>query len=947
MASTNPAPSKAALNALRGVLLTTSCSVILLAEERRRRIKLACAAIDNARKLHTVRSNRGPIALVEGLGSWESRLSELGDEVLIPQSKNRRRRRDLQSGEFLSDPSQRRQNISSHVGAPNRHDAATQSNACPVAHPLELSFDSLRLIPSVAQVQQRELLSHNPALRRSSIFARNKEEARGQPTPGKLSNSTAQESMTPNQPAQLSSLPTVDDPDVPIESSHNAENDATHIPSLVPALSPPKATSANMLFEKNLAKLEFLLNKLDSNQASRVSSSENLTQAIITIEKLASSPSPTFKMAKQLRLTGVRLLKSTVLLDSTKTNEVLSILLSNSKDIFQILVPFISWLEEKKFSKSLEQFLTFISDRKNSRYWMRGMFIYRALGRHSKVYEDFQHTKHLYQMLQSAGLYVGITVPQDVEYKIRRQMTMLGAEAGDDVFIHREMQSLYGIESRATKFDVKLQSRLLVREANLGKWDFVRNSIESLGEGADMKSPDFQCMLIKITDIFAENHSAEELEALLRQFVGGYGISLKYRWVNHVLDRHASRHRLDSMLSWLQFCGENGPQMDDNFIQAFYSRCRKFWSFSDGNITHLDRKVQASLSSVPLTSLKQHKSSRISVTGKHHNRHRHALPPADEESAVQGIEAQEAHWTTEVEAFKCMELLAGQNEWQRVCRAYDELSSSNLGFSARCLRLAVLGQIKQQDGSPEHAASLVELAYAQGHEVTEALTPLLLARLERGDDAISLINEALRRGIRIHDSVYNKASQCLSAKCDLRGATSICEIAARENGNGELLYNEYNFSNLIFAYTGTARYQALESTLSKFTAEVQWWRGSKTCKESIKLAMKTTAMRAVVHPRDIKNHGEALKRLDEALTHVKKCRSTKEDRRAVAEAFVRVVRHPGKVAKISPDEVGSISTAAVEKLSAIQTAPTKVFRKMNVESTNMASRRGLAIAQEG
>src|SRR6478735_1818901 len=69
MATPSPAPSRVAVNALRGVLLTTSCSVIILAEERRRRLNIARAALDNAKKLHTARVNRNSAALAESYSS--------------------------------------------------------------------------------------------------------------------------------------------------------------------------------------------------------------------------------------------------------------------------------------------------------------------------------------------------------------------------------------------------------------------------------------------------------------------------------------------------------------------------------------------------------------------------------------------------------------------------------------------------------------------------------------------------------------------------------------------------------------------------------------------------------------------------------------------------------------------------------------------------------------
>lgn len=56
MAPVKPLPSTAALNALRGLVFTTTCSVVLLAEERRRRLDIARAAVENARKLRDVKT---------------------------------------------------------------------------------------------------------------------------------------------------------------------------------------------------------------------------------------------------------------------------------------------------------------------------------------------------------------------------------------------------------------------------------------------------------------------------------------------------------------------------------------------------------------------------------------------------------------------------------------------------------------------------------------------------------------------------------------------------------------------------------------------------------------------------------------------------------------------------------------------------------------------------
>ncbi|KAH6688030.1 hypothetical protein F5X68DRAFT_206750 [Plectosphaerella plurivora] len=55
MTTPAPVPSKAAIHALRGIIFGTSCSIVLLAEERRRRISIARSAVENGRKLKSLK----------------------------------------------------------------------------------------------------------------------------------------------------------------------------------------------------------------------------------------------------------------------------------------------------------------------------------------------------------------------------------------------------------------------------------------------------------------------------------------------------------------------------------------------------------------------------------------------------------------------------------------------------------------------------------------------------------------------------------------------------------------------------------------------------------------------------------------------------------------------------------------------------------------------------
>ncbi|KAH6610577.1 hypothetical protein Trco_000597 [Trichoderma cornu-damae] len=925
MASAPPVPSKAALNALRGVLFTTSCSVVFLAEERRRRLKIARAAIDNARKLHTVKSNRGAVTLSE---SWEDRLSDLGGEAVPlpsasrPRNPHRRRRRSSSSNSPLHDAG-----VGVHRHSFDRQDPPSEA-ACaemeqrdaqetPMSH---FGLDAARFILPLADSRHSDV-SLSKSSSAPTISA-----------PPLRSWEVGSRKVETNVGAQVKVSLRRDHEPMLCHSDSDAQSGSPSLHELLqfdfsaPArisLTSMSAQDGSMQtrYLDKVAELQRVLQDVEMRRSTHTLTSASVDLAVCQLQSLSAIRPTTPRLSDLVKSNGLRLLRIAIECEPTKTATVLAALLPTCKDPIQVLSPVARWLWEKKDKEGLERLLEFLSDRKQTRFWMHGMAIYRVLSGLDEAAESFRDIKHFYRLLQSAGLYQGIAVPPNIEYKIRRLMVSKALKAGDDAFAQDEMRYLCKVDPDAVKSDVKLQSRFIVREAALGRWESVRDSIEALEGVGGTKPHDLRYTIGKITDVFVHTCSSEGLEALLRRFVRSYDIRLKSRWVNLVLDGHASRHDLDSMFSWLQFCRDAGFRMDDTFVQRFYSGCRKYWSFSDERIASLDQNLRELSPAVsnPFPAKADGKGLRSDA------------PPALLESRS---------WLSGTDALECMEWLSARGEWERVCEAYGRLLSSGLNPPARCLRLAVIGHLRRQDGSVNEAASLIDEARGRGHDVTEALTPLLLTRLEEGDDVGDLIKQALRLGARVHDSVYNKAAQMLSAKGDLRGAATMCEVAARENGNGELLYNEYNFANLVFAYTGSASYKALTSILSKFTSEVQWWRGSRACKESIKLAMKATAMRAVVHPNEKNDHRDALFRLDEALAHVKKCRSTRDDRRAVTEAFIRVVRPSGAESEQNPVDTRRATAATVEA-SLLEPPETK-----HLPRSILVARQGLAFAGE-
>ncbi|KAG6017558.1 hypothetical protein E4U54_006306 [Claviceps lovelessii] len=824
MASHQPVPSRAALNALRGVILTTSCSVVLLAEERRRRLQIARAAIDNARKLHSVQNNRGPIALAECHGTWNGRFADVDDGTLSlasfprPRTSTRRRGRTQMIGTEQATDScehddRQTQPVSSRVESDNEHTEPSHTshflgNCLSMATFQRLDLNSLRSnAPHASGWKARR---RGPRLKFSS-HAIVPAASESSPIVNKLDASAGTNSK---------------DTMIVDEESANQVSSLEAARQYIQRTGHENAVSGPC-YDEVIPILERLLTELETCTTHGDLRLEKLNVVGTIFDRLATlGPLP--RAAQTVRLQAIRFFRIFIHSCPEVITATLSSLLPLSKDPLKLLVPLTIVLLDSNHREYLRQVFLFLSRDSTLCSWAHGTLAYRLLIRLARSQQGFLSTKQLYLEFQALGLFSDILVPKEIEYKTRRLMIILALEAEEKDFASTELRKLEEVDPGAIVSDIPLQQHVIARKASNGDWDQVWSDIDALRQTVNPQCVEFQRLLTWMTDIFVTQcWNRDEVEAFLRKAVADFNLCLKPRWVNAVLDGYASRRQAESAISWLQFCGENGLLMDSFFVQQFFARCRKYWSFSEKAIRRFARLLNA-----------------------------HGV-----------VTKQSPHLS---------------------------LSADPDGRTnpASSLKQAVLELLELEPPDMERARQLIAVAHKEGCDVREALTSLIRAQIEQGGDPRQLIDNALQSGVRLFDSTYNKAAQALSAAGNHKAAADMCVVAARENGNGQLLYNEYNFANLVFAHTGSASYTALQSVLSEFTSEAQWWHGSPTCKETIKLAMKATVLRAVADEQNSELHRQALDHLDTALLHVKECRPTKKERLAVLEAYVRFAKAP-------------------------------------------------------
>lgn len=913
MASTNPVPSRAAINALRGVILTTSCSVILLAEERRRRIQIARAAIDNARKLHTVRVNHGP-ALSEAFGRREAWGPELGEELpplpIAPQTKGpiRRRRRngerrgdlDLAKSIELETPVEKTQTVSNTPESRRkawdewevaRKEMTRLSASSPFAHNdlfLRMSTDDETPIPPLTQqeLDARKELGKAPKKAVTSATTRDPDTRTdiSDAACDTLPTSVTSETLSRNGPGADLPGSAIDGGNGELVTRDSVEEnlptEAT-TPATATLLSPDSQPKEYQLeqeakYSRLLASFDVLLAELQTPPVHQEDVSKQISSAIMLLERLTTG---NFR-PKTLVPRVLQLLKSTVEMDQhDRIPAILDASLPANSDGLTVLVPFFEFLQESHDLEGVRQllnhssrmlFLTSQPVDEAPPFW-----IVSFLNDNWKTNKNIDRIKQVYSVFQDGGLFSGTGIPAVIQFAIRRSIALIALNAGDDAMAAVELEHILTLRPEAVNTDVELKAKFVIRDAVAGRWESVIEDLAVLKDIQGSTDSHYQKTLERLTRVYAKEHRPEEVEVFVRDLVHTYEMSLNISLALLVMDKHGRNRDISSLVQWIDFCQGAGLGMDQAFFDNVAKRCSMYWNFDRRRICGLFKTLRASLPWLEEPRLLSYShDGALGALHKRSSKQQDGIPvPALRKPMGMSLAKFEQN------TFKCLNSRALEENWEEVIQVYKEASEMGLGPSPRCLRLAVVANIKEDEGGTKRAARLVRQAHAEGHDVNSALVPLLIADIEAGGDAKNMIEATIHKGARVHDSVYNMACVSLANTRRLPTVVTICKIAAKENGNGDPAYNQYNFANWISACTRLGWYKDLEMLVSSFTSKSAYWQGSKECKESVKRAMKRVAMKAETDSRRKQDHEEALICLDRAFKHIKDRRATVNEER--------------------------------------------------------------------
>ncbi|KAM0282666.1 hypothetical protein ACHAQH_002863 [Verticillium albo-atrum] len=467
----------------------------------------------------------------------------------------------------------------------------------------------------------------------------------------------------------------------------------------------------------------------------------------------------------------------------------------------------------------------------------------RVLRAHWRGSSKYRESHEIYQELQDTN-FCGV---HDT-YSVRSTMIQIALEANDAAQANVLFTELFSLSSKAGT-DLELACAFAKHHAMKADWDSVRSNFEKVNSRGPLSKDEQQAYdagFGAVLSEYAKGHTWGETEEFVEEYTQNLGVSLDTTLVNFIADKHGRCREFKALDQWLSFCKDAGFVTTATFWKSMLLKCKKQWGYGEVEAASLFKTLQEQ-------DIESDFPEAEAVV-------RSMMIPAQREFLTKRnrVATPQRPMNTST-TFERMKLDAQKGQWKSVLGTYNRAMHNGQGYSSGCLQLAVQASMKINEPSTEHAVSLISRAQSEGHDISNAMVPLVLADLKEiqatgqqmkdssearasGPAAVRpfpaiqrLFRDLLEQGHGIDNFIFHKAAQVCLALRNYREVVTICVFAAECNGSRDLAYSVWNFSDLCQAFTKQHEYARLRWLMSDVLRRD--YRMTKQCRTSLKWAV--------------------------------------------------------------------------------------------------------------
>ncbi|KAI1779775.1 hypothetical protein F4818DRAFT_400548 [Hypoxylon cercidicola] len=868
-----PVPSKAAIHALRGIALGTSCAIGAIVEDRRRRISTLKTAISNKEKLKSAKQYHGtanPVALHldEAILAgdevhwyqWDERSRTSGDYPMVKRVQRRNSTHYASRGargtiplepEDMSESSSSSTTAGAQLSSPQH----TQRTAVPSPNGLfrPPTFPQTRTDSAVTNALESLQTGKTTIAKQRSRKA------------GPLADIVTR-ILTSKDEERLDralkkffelsqthcSLKQFDDEWIALSAQLSKEcqekgrwEDASKVLSTTASAGP--LDEHQFYAHEPIPIIEFWLRQVDENGRCPPEAITTASRLFLTTFK----EKPHMKNADLERI-GRKLFALNILLDRSSLS-VAHKIYWRVVGLFENPVEFIGWAiqglyryEDYKnvvkyfllnfskmspdpecYNKTVDCVISAVEDMKG---WkasqtlralermkrpltglLRSRWLMRLLQAHWSHSQDFLGVVALFDEISSMGLLDKVSHPMG----IYRVMVELSLKAGED----DRARSYYNVLIQKypdMSGDVALKGYIALALAKAGDWDSVFDAFTEMRALRLGQEKEYGNTFIMVLKVFAETHPASEVRDFVSKYTNVLGVHMHRYMVTIVANKYGECHDVSGFMSWIMYCCRAGFALDSSLVNAVLHNCSTKWELSYPELQQVFLKIQE-LDPNLINDVTHRIMSRSALTA---GRGRPSHGPLSRTIAVNKL-AYVGRTTNRRDVYEAMNQVMHIGRPATVISIYKRALNFGMPFCRYCLRLAVLAALKNPNSGSNTAIALIHTAYEQGDDVSLAVSAFIRFQFNNiqasADEALLLMRNLIAQFEAMHIIIDTAVLTQMAIVCTRVGyfdrAIALCNLAAQRGGHANVCFSRQSIKAMLLAYSAQSDLEGMKKLI--------------------------------------------------------------------------------------------------------------------------------------
>lgn len=938
-------PKKAALTALRGLAVGTSCTLLLITEDRRRRINQARSVIENAEKLglvkqyHATRSalhqELDQLSALENLEhelssaayreprrrvhrSWGSRHDDAADDGWDdPAPTSSRNDQSQQPGALAGRPRRYlRPKSGQSIQTRNRTAALLQPPARPEAADEATTLPKLGVDENVRRMREAVILGDAQSLEDAVAI---------------LQKTVQRVGLTDLDKAMLVDAAVLLCQKCQEEGMRDQSEEILLCAVGLGPISGEQyyAFNPQPLIESALAATESTLNKMGipgiGNEV-RSAAQEKLMRALSLFMPRFKDKASTSPRASHWQETAMRLMQQAFQLDmidqaadvfwriqfyggdsdATVTWRFLTGLFDRNDfnrlvntfsltrhklpqcpsetwyDIGNLVTDAMEAAQKQKPAKVLIQLL----DQCPKECHVRTTWATKLLYCHWQRGQDFEATRTVFDEFENihSGRMGFTLVPfPDGVYRV---MLQIAVEAERWQTVDELLARLQQVKPSSCK-DARILGLLALAKAKVGDWN---------GVWADFKNMEVKDRIddvfVPVLKEFIKTHSTNEIEEFMKAYITDLKVPVCRFMVNVVANQYGAIRNVELFVNWLDYCSHAGFEVDAAFSNAILVNCKRRWDFSFEQLRIVFRKLK--LLSRNFVDDWTENTMLLAAMKVHHNRSAFRRNITLLGIKSRGVSSLSKSTTPEDIRVEMREALT-MRRYRTVCGIYKTGLARGFSLDGGHVRLAVKAQLKIDRGNPQTAFDTINAAKARGTDVSTSVSPVffsLLRQIPRGREVNKnsflrqvegLIGRFESSGLKLPPAAFTRAARdCMEVR-HFRGAISLAMSALECKGVAHP-WDGATFSLFLLAFTHTVDLKGMKWTIAGA------WQEPYFRKKTVLRALKDSRglLAKSIQTNDVQ---KAVRVLDTALDMVLRVRETlAQERKDLEKDTMEIMR---------------------------------------------------------